>query len=390
MSPPFFAACLMSAAFFWGTPALADAGTIPRLAPGPHMGFIEGFDDLSPEVDGVNRARIARNLRRKAIASGMSIGRAQIDWRDLEPEPGVYDQALLDETLSYAGRGGLPIFVTFSTIDTEEATLPDYLTGPDGQPVGGSFSGPQVTERFHAFLDWFIPKLAAHDVFALALGNEVDAPISDGRYNAQDAALHYINAIAHARPLDPDLALTVTLSGFANKSLPEFTNQVVPAFDIVSFNYYCLNHRLKVTGEKNWRKDINAWKKVADGKQIFIQELGCPVGFGNPGDGPLSDRRNRSGGSHQLQADFFAYFAHAFVQDPQLRAATVFQLFDWSPGLAAAYGDLLRDEGLNGPGNRLDEWLASTGMCRWSDGTCRSGWIAWREGLGLLRAARAD
>lgn len=389
MFPP-FRFFLLSLLFAGLLPAqtLADASTIPRLAPGPHMGFIEGFDDLRTGPDGINRARIAHRLRKQAIKSGMTIGRAQFDWRDLETAPGVYDQEFLDSALRYAGRGGISVFVTFSTIDTEEATLPDYLTGPDGLPLGGSFSGPEITRRFHAFLDWFVPQLKDYNVFALALGNEVDSPISDGRIVASDAAQHYINAIAHAKPLDPDLAFTVTLSGWANRTLPAFTDQVVDAFDIVSFNYYCLNRRLKVNTEKGWRNNIKAWKETAGDKQIFIQELGCPVGFGHAADGPLADRQNRIGGSADLQARFFTYFANAFVRDPQLRAATVFQLFDWSPDLASSFGDMLRDEGVIATGNRLEEWLATSGMCRWSDGSCRLGWLAWSEGLGLLKAAR--
>jgi len=369
--------------------ALADAGTIPRLAPGPHMGFIEGFDDLRPRGDGVNRAQIAEKLRDRAIAAGMTIGRAQIDWRDLETGPGRYDQQALTDTLEHAGRGGVGVFVTFSTIDTEEATLPAYLTGQNGLPIGnGGFSGPRVTKRFHAFLDWFIPQLKDHNVWGLALGNEVDAPMSDGLINPADVARHYTNAIAHAKTLDPDLALTVTLSGNAWRTQPGFTAEVVKAFDIVAFNHYCLNQSLRFAGPHEWQSQLAAWKRVAGDKQIFIQELGCPVGYGNSGDGVLADKRGKINGSFQRQKQFFAFHAKAFAEDPQLRAATVFQLFDWSPELAGIYNASFKAEGLPAVGRRLEEWLATSGMCRWSDGGCRPGWRAWLAGLQTLEQAR--
>lgn len=363
----------------------ADRRAIPRLSPGPHMGMITGFDNLGTR----KRAKRAAKYRKQAIKAGMTIGRAQIDWRDLETAPGVYDLDALTSVLEYAGRDGMAVFVTFSTIDTFELTLPDYLTGPDGMTRDGlKLDGPRITKRFHGFLDWFIPHLKARKVWGLALGNEVDAMIADHRLPSREVLNHLTRAVQHAKALDPALAVTVTLSGNADRNVAAFAANLVAVLDIVSFNTYCLHEHMIVNKRKDWKNVLKRWKKVAGKKQIFIQELGCPVGFGHSEGGKFSNRPNGIGGSPDLQARYFRFHMKAFANDRQLRAATVFQLYDWSPKLAISFGDLLRDAGDQLSGDRLEEWLATVGLCRWSDAKCRPAWKVWKEGLRTLEKAR--
>ena len=79
-----------------------------------------------------------------------------------------------------------------------------------------------------------------------------------------------------------------------------------------------------------------------------------------------------------------------FSSDPQLRAATMFQLYDWSPELAGLFGDSLRDEGAVLLGDRLEEWLATSGFLRWEDSFERPAWQTWLAQLQRVRAARGD
>ncbi|MEL6643785.1 MAG: hypothetical protein AAFQ79_07615 [Pseudomonadota bacterium] len=371
-------------------PLQADEA-IPRLAPGPHMGFIEGFDDLRPGADGINRMQIANRLRAEAVAAGMSIARAQVDWRDLEIAPGVYDQDQLDETMAWPGRDGLPLFVTLSTIDISELTLPDYLTGPNGMARDGlKLDGPEITTRFHAFLDWFVPQLEGYNVWGLALGNEVDGLVSDALLPQSEVLNHLRNAMTHSQTLDPDLAVTVTLTGGANLNVPRFTNRLVDAMDIVSFNTYCLSGSLQVTGPDTWESTLKRWKRVAGDREIFIQELGCPVGHGQTGGEHFANAERRILGSEALQSDFIEFHMRAFTDDPQLRAATVFQLFDWSPELADVFKAPFDAAGEPIVGELLEEWLATVGLCRWSDATCRPAWETFLTGLGTLQSVRGE
>lgn len=364
---------------------------ISRLPAGPHMGMIRGFDDLRPGQDGIDRLARADELRAAAIDAGMTIGRVQIDWRDLELAPGVYDAETLTEALEYAGRDGQFVFVTLSSIDTNELTLPDYLSDENGQVVDGRrLSDPEINQPYLAFLDWFVPVLGKHQVWGLALSNEVDAAINDGIVTSSDALAHLLAGARRTRMLDPKIAVTVTLTGDANRHNPDFTGALLADLDIVSFNTYCLSDYLTVNSPRDWQDVLTRWKATAGTKQIFIQELGCPIGYGADQRGPNAGRENGINGSAQIQAVFFAFYLSEFARDPQLRAATVFQLYDWSPQLAGLYEPALAAAGEPLAGARLTEWLATVGLCRWSDTSCGPAWDAFLTGLAAIKASRAE
>ncbi len=371
-------------------PALADP-MISKLPAGPHLGMIVGFDDLRSRPQEPERQNRANDLFQQAITAGMTIGRAQIDWRDLETAPGIYDANTLTEALENAARDGLHVFVTFSSIDTESLTLPDYLSTNDGQPRDGLLlSDPEINTAYMAFLDWFIPELATHNVWGLALGNEVDTPIEAGIITPRETLDHLLAGAMRVRGLDPELAVTVTLTGNANLRLPDFTDELLAGMDIVSFNTYCLDDTLTVNTPRDWQNVVERWKETAAGKQIFIQELGCPVGYGTDQIGPNASRNNGLNGSEAQQARFFEYYFDLFITDPQFRAATVFQLYDWSPELSGIYEPIFAAEGLPLVGQRLTEWLATVGLCRWSDTTCRPAWDQFLTSLNRLNQMRGE
>lgn len=370
------------------TPAPA-ANPIPRLAAGPHMGFIEGFDDLSQKPGEPDRATRVAMLRDEAISAGMTVGRAQVDWGELETAPGVFDADALDGALDRAESGDIAVFVTLSTIDTFELTLPADLMGNDNLLRDNlRLDGEVVANRFLAFLDWLTPRLAGRNVWGLAIGNEVDGIVFDHVLKEQEVLAHLLSGAERVNQLDPDMAVTVTLTGDANTNVRRFTNRLIAGLDIVSFNTYCLKSDLTVSGPDEWARVLKRWRRTAGDKQIFIQELGCPVGYGDDGAGAPLRPGNGLSGSPDIQAEYIAYHMEQFAADDQLRAATVFQLFDWSPELAGIYTGMFIDAGEPLAGARLEEWLATVGLCRWADVTCRPAWGSFLDGLPLLEQAR--
>ncbi len=362
----------------------------PRLAPGPHIGFIEGFDDLTPKSGEPNRDERASNLRQQAMASGMSIGRAQIDWGELETSPGVFDAQTLDALLAQAERGGVSVFVTLSTIDITTLSIPQDLMGADDLLADGlRLNDETVTARFENFLDWLIPKLASKNVWGLAIGNEVDAIVNDGLLSKDEVLGHLLEGARYVKQLDPNIAVTVTLTGDSNLNVPSFTNDLVSGLDFVSFNTYCLNSSdLTISTPAVWIDVLTRWRRTAGAKPYFIQELGCPVGYGDDGQGAPSRPPNGIGGSPQTQVEFFEYYLGELRSDDQFRAATIFQLYDWSPELAKRFGDSFRDAGDELAGDRLEEWLATVGLCRWADVSCRPAWTVVLEEMERIEAER--
>ncbi|WP_299324539.1 hypothetical protein [Parasphingopyxis sp.] len=354
-----------------------QTSAIPRLPPGPHMGVIDGFN----RFDAQSRDRADR-LRDAAIAAGMTIGRAQIDWRDLEPSPGRFDADALDEVLDRAGRGDVRLFVTLSTLDSEGFTIPEDLSDDaDGLRDGLTIDSPELLDRFEALLAWLVPRLTEREVWGLALGNEADIPIRDTDIPTLAAHDFFARGAATANRLDPDLAVTLTFT--VDPESRALVDALMPLFDIASFNFYCSRADGSPDDPAFWRAEIERIKGLAGQKEIFFQELGCPAGYDDPA-------ANRTGASADNQRLFFEDMAGIFAEDPQLRAATVFQLFDWEPEVAAIFGDALRAEGMPEFADRYEEVLETIGLCRWAEESCRPALDSWLAGLRRLHEVRAE
>jgi len=178
--------------------------------------------------------------------------------------------------------------------------------------------------------------------------------------------------------------LESTSGAFDSTALAE----LLDALDIATFNHCYLDSFLQVTGPDRWATDVARMKDAAGELPIMIQELGCPTGYGDDGAGAPTRPANGLMGSPTIQLEYFEYFRNVFTDDPQFRAATVFQLYDWSPALARRFGDLVRAEGATLIGDRFEEWLATVGVCRWADGSCRPAWDAFLETLRVQGDAR--
>ncbi len=360
---------------------------IPNLSAGPHLGYIIGFDVLDTQQTANAASRFAQ-----AVASGMSISRVQLGWGELESAPGVYELADLLLALDVATASGQQPFVTLSTLDTSELTLPLDLMAADRLTPAAALTidGPEIRARFEAFLDWFIPELAAYRVWGLSIANEPSTLFES--IDQQEITNFLINGAEYANALNEQIAITATIAGAAdsNSEIVQFLADLIPHFDIASFNFYCLSSStLQTTDQAVWATAIDTFIARAQGREIFFQELGCPAGWGDLG-GSVVPPPQMINATAQIQADFFRYmFAQIETRDA-LRAATVFQLNDWSPALSRSFSDPLRLDGDPVTADRLEEWLATVGLCRWSDGACREAYDVFIDGVARLAAARGE
>ena len=351
---------------------------IPRLDPGPHLGMITGFDALDTA-----RSELAAGLYAEAADAGASIGRVQVDWAELETDEGVYDDAALDELFSPSELDGMNVYLTLSTLDSDAVTFPDYLMNDDdGLREGLSAASPEVTTAFTNFLSWLGEKLMEREVWALSIGNEVDSPVGDGIIPEADAGEFYKSALDHWNREFPEIASTLTFTIAAPERTSSLFQTVRDNSDFVTFNYYCLFADLTVSGPEQWGADLADMKVAAGEREIFIQELGCPVGYSPQG------QATNIGGSLENQEAFFRFFGEQFVTDSQLRAATLFQLFDWSPELSASFNQPIRDAGEELAADRSEEWLETVGLVRWTDSTERPAWEVWLSQIEAVAFAR--
>ncbi|MEM0955347.1 MAG: hypothetical protein AAGI24_14500 [Pseudomonadota bacterium] len=373
-------------------PALPDpqvqlpASNIPRLSEGKHLGLTVGFDPLSLQQQQQTEALLEIN-----VAAGSTISRAQLDWAELESAPGVYDLAVLMAALDEATRFGQQPFLTLSTVDTGGLALPSDLQTEQGALVDGmSLDAPSILARLESFLGWLVPELAAYEVWGLAIANESSTVFET--IDRLEITRFLQAGISAVKRLDDNLAVTVTFVGDTQPGsmVERFLADLLPSLDLVSFNYYCLSNELVTTNQARWQSDIEILAARAGGKPIFFQELGCPAGWSDTRSAE-QDRAATINAAPALQSEFFRLMLGQVEENAEIRAATVFQLYDWSPELVLSFVEPFRapDE----PGNelvidRLSEWLGSVGMCRWSDGSCREAWDIYLEGLARLAEGR--
>lgn len=353
-------------------------GTVPRLGNGPHLGMITGFDILTTEP--YDRPLRVAELTNQAITAGMNISRFQIDWNELETEPGLYDMDEMNALLDSIAETPLPAYITLSSLDSGELTFPDYLMDGDSLRSDLTVGSAEVTEAFERFLDWFVPHLSGASVWGLSIGNEGDSLLDDEVIEPDDFVSFFLAGLAKVNALDAEMSSSVTFTSTAYSHYPTEMQAILAESDHVTINYYCLDKALLVTQQTSWEAFINEIKQDVGNKIIFFQELGCPVGYGDGGAGAPVRPPSLIDGDPATQARFITYFSQLFISDPQFIGATWFQLLDWSPELAQAYSAPILDDNRLA-GERTEEWLATSGLCRWADGTCRLGWEEWLQML---------
>ncbi|MEM1379108.1 MAG: hypothetical protein AAGH41_00635 [Pseudomonadota bacterium] len=349
------------------TPPFAIAG----LPAGNHAGYIIGFDPL----DTARQVRVTALLD-EATATGNTLSRVQLDWAELEPSPGMFDRAPLDEALAAATEIGTRRFVLVSTLDTGVLTIPEDFLDDGALRPGLRLSDEEVAGRFEAFLDWLLPILTSENVWGLSIANEGETLIEDGTVSSAEAETFVERGLRQIADDAPELARGVTLTFTGPEAFSDYAEAVLSNSNLAIYNYYCLDETLVTTRRPVWESATAAMRQNSGDLPIMLQELGCPVGY--------EDQPSDLQSAPSVQADFFDYFAEVIRDDQQFRAVYAFQLLDWSPELAASFVAPVREEGEQLAADRLEEWLATSGLCSWSEDLCRPGWQSW---LDLTEAA---
>ena len=349
---------------------------MPALRSGTHLGYILGFSPLTDE----NQGAVLDN-QQALIDAGLQVGRTQISWRDLEPAPGQFDEAALDELLEPLLEDELAVALTLETIDSSSFEIPEDLVEDELTLVDGrSLDDPMILTRLETMLGWLTPKLAATrsngapGVYAIMVGNEPDNTIVDQPDLGPEVAVFTEHARKVIREHDPELAVSMTLTLESIGPNGDYAPPIVAASDFLAINYYC--HRdlddWTVKDEAETESDTAAMRELADGRPILIQELGCSTGFE---DGVLQVGEDG-------QAEWLERMVGTFAADPgTFRVAHWFTLADWSPEVAALISQPLCDEGFPQLCVELDEAVQTYGLLRWEDGSPRRGYDVFLDAI---------
>ena len=201
-------------------------------------------------------------------------------WDDLETEPGVYapkDNWPMIANL-YFPATGLAYTLTFSVIDTVVDRRPPDLRGL-------AWDDPLVISRFSAHADAVLARMPRVHFKAIAIGNEVDAFLT----NPADVAAYarFLVAVrdhlAKTRPGVP-VAAKLTFSGLIGD--PARLAPILQAGDAAFFTYYPLKPDFNLRPPTDATQDLDAMLELASGKPLWLLESGYPSnGCGAPEGG---------------------------------------------------------------------------------------------------------
>lgn len=343
----------------------AAAAGLPLLAGGQFPGIIVGFNPTNPPA--TTEAIEAR--WQEALDAGMSVGRLQIDWDELEPRPGEYDRDALEGRLAEYSRLGLRTFLLISVYDSYGPVVPGYLEGR-------ALDNDELIYRFNQLMDWVIPTLVAHGGYMISVLNEADNSFGEIP-GLHDQVLTFLTeAKRHIHSIDERMAVTATVAeGNVGTGRPG-VQALIDASDVACFNFY----GAELTGEFPYyepqgataiRVDVERMLEISGEKEVVIQELGMFAGS----DLLRSDE--------ETQRRFFEVFFQEMERRERIRAAYVFQLVDWSPDVSALMAEPLRAEEVPEDFVRVfTESLETIGLIHYDDGTRKPAWdefVRWVE-----------
>lgn len=314
----------------------------------------------------------------EAITTGMSVGRIQVDWSELEPQAGQYDKQFLDAALAAMQADGLQVFVLLSTIDSEGFTLPPDLVDPASSQLlanGMALDDPVILDRFRNLLDWVVPMIVSRGGWVLSVGNEPGNMLADNPSAEQGFVNFLAAARTHAHTINPNLAITMTLAqGWVEKGSNSHLAFLAQS-DVASFNYYAADSDFFFDNNPaTVNQEIDQMLNVAGDKLLILQELGAAGGY--------ESKPSRMNATLAGQQQFFETVFAKMQSEPGFRVAVVFQLVDWDPVLVdTLFTQPLMNEGVpQGFIDRLAESLETTGLIRYADGSSRPAWdsfIQW-------------
>ena len=219
---------------------------------------------------------------------GMQFTELTLAWDELEPEPGQYDDTLLDIANAFHPAQGTQLALTIVPIDTVVNRMPADLSS---EPLDSDVT----IARFNALLTHVLDRLSGVDILVLSIGNEVDAYLGDIEAAWTEYEAFFAEAAAHARSVRPGMQVGVKLqySGLVDDAVERATALNARA-DTVLVTYYPLNSDFTV--RPPWQVDEDIGRLVA----LYPEEELMLLEFGYPTAQLLNS-------SEELQQDFIGY-----------------------------------------------------------------------------------
>lgn len=307
----------------WATGAMGQAAEVPLLDRPVGVGLI--YSDTDPAARPSTDRAWGMALKR-----GVNTYQLAVPWDRIAGADGTPDLTFVEPLLDQLQQAGLGVFFTLQSVDTNALRLPASMLDPNDPRrlrPGLSFDSPEVIGALVALLDQLVPMLVEHGGFALSLGNEVDIWLGANPDQAFPVAVFGEWGRQHARSLEPDLAVGLTIT---RESLvhPDLALLMISVSDAAMFTYYPVDG--VVLDPSVIEADFNAMVALAGGKRVLLQEAGVP---GAPSDGSPSVL----GASDELQRAWVAAVFREMREREAFRFVSWLHLSDHPPAVVSFF-----------------------------------------------------
>ncbi|MCB9771114.1 MAG: glycosyl hydrolase 53 family protein [Candidatus Omnitrophica bacterium] len=208
----------------------------------------------------------------KAREAGCEVVSLSINWDDFEKAPGKFgmEPNFLQIANQYYPSKKTKISLVIRPLDTNGRHFPKDL-------VGKSFSDPQVTSRFAAFLDYVFSQVKDVDIIGVSIGNEIDVPLAKNIGEWIEYGKFFYMAVVHIKQKYPHLKVgtTTTMYGITKQYVEEI-KAVNSVADVIYVTYYPMSEDFFVKDPKIMTKEIGALVALYPKKLIYIGEIGYP------------------------------------------------------------------------------------------------------------------
>ena len=297
-----------------------------------------------------------------AVGMGSQTLNVNARWSELEPSPGVYSLARIQNEMQLAQKYGLMALLTIGGIYAGVNAMP-----PDLQ--GRAWDDPLVISRFEALLAHVLPTVPAA-VKWLNLGYEVDSYLSVH----QNELPNYRRFLDTVKPYAKGLKSVPVGVVFSFDST--FASNLVfvglhSFADQITFDYYDVGPNFQQRDVATVDKDLWLMTRLAEGRPLVLGEVGYSSG-------------SASGSSLSRQNQFFQNFFTALSKrGNQFQAVTLWSLNDLPP---AAVNQALAIHALNSSASAA--FMGTLGL-RDSAGNPKPAWSSYGTWQATMNKANA-
>lgn len=206
-----------------------------------------------------------------AQEAGAQAAVLSLNWNDIEKEPGRYHNEYLGIADIFYPLEKTPLILVLRPIDTHRRQVPTDLTEK-------AFDDPVMIARFHKLLDYVFAQIPNLRLYALALGNEVDAALGTDPRLWEQYKTFYQAARDYARKKRPGLKVGVTATFGGALAAEKHWKSLNAASDVAMLTYYPLNADFMVKDPGVVFADFDRMVRLADGKPLVMAEVGYPSG----------------------------------------------------------------------------------------------------------------